>query len=291
MARLTEIRKNNEQRLRDNLEERNRKLNSVKSKLDKKKKEMEEMVKFMEDNKSIMSEYGFIDNHRELSKILSVLDFYVDMKSCELSMRYSKREIRDEVLENMIGKNLNLDNISLTETDSFKYGDDLIVVLGALCEDQCYIREFQSDYIEQSVDGGLLVTLRDKESDPYKFESHSRRLVRHITVTGDVIHEYEYQEDGQTRLFTWPLSVTQNSDICVVNCTSRATGELMIMSPSGHIKYVYCGQNLAVRQSDVVCDSLCNILVTDLVNKQSHLLNPDGEFLKFLLTENEVNLP
>ncbi|XP_062586736.1 uncharacterized protein LOC134248346 [Saccostrea cucullata] len=88
--------------------------------------------------------------------------------------------------------------------------------------------------------------------------SHSRHLVRHITVTGDVIHEYEYQEDGQTRLFTLPYRVTQNKDF---------------------------------NPTDVVCDSLCNILVTDPPNKQIHLLSPDGEFLKFLLTEREVNLP
>ncbi|XP_062620541.1 uncharacterized protein LOC134282110 [Saccostrea cucullata] len=145
----------------------------------------------------------------------------------------------------------------------------------------------------QSVDGGLLVTLIDLESDLYKIVSHSRRLVRHITLTGDVIHEYEYQEDGQTRLFTMPYKVTQNSNICVVNRSSDTTGELVILSPSGHIKSVYSGQNLkeSLNPSDIVCDSLYNILVSDCNNKQIHLLNPDGEFLKFLLQENEVNSP
>ncbi|XP_062609533.1 uncharacterized protein LOC134271321, partial [Saccostrea cucullata] len=139
----------------------------------------------------------------------------------------------------------------------------------------------------RSVDSGLLVTLIDMASDYYELGSHSRRLVRHITVTGDVIHEYEYQEDGQTRLFTFPSRVTQNSnsDICVVNRTSETTGDLVVMYPSGRMKSVYRGQNMKENliPTDVVCDSLCNILVTDF-NNQIHLLSPDGEFLKFLLT-------
>ncbi|XP_062599036.1 uncharacterized protein LOC134260499 [Saccostrea cucullata] len=301
-----------------------------------------------------MSDYGFIDNHRELIQLLSGLDD--DMKDCKHSVRYSKGEVSDEVLENLIGKSFNFDDISLTETSSFNYGEKAVVLLRALCEDQCYIKQFESPYIEQvnnegekkhkyytptndmcvtdtddvyfadfsnnsisylspagyvstiistdplkpigicqSVDGGLLVILGKKESDPYKLNSHSRRLVRHITVTGDVIHEYEYQEDGHTRLFTLPYRVTQNSnsDICVVNRTNPNEGELVIVSISGHMKTVYRGQNLAeaFRPGNVVCDSFCNILVTDMNNIQIHLLSPDGEFLKFLLNKDEVHHP
>ncbi|XP_062593158.1 uncharacterized protein LOC134254633 [Saccostrea cucullata] len=360
IARLREIRKNNEQRLIDNLEEKNKKLNSEKSELDKKKKEIEEMVKFMEENNSTMSDYGFIDNHRELEELL--FDLSVDIEDCKHSARYSKGEICNEVMENLIGKIIDLNNISLTETNSFKYGNKEIRLLSALCEDQCYIKQSGSDKIEQvnkkgkkihkynikadymcvtdtgdvyfadrlkksighlsppgsvsevistdpliprgicqSVDGGLLVTLID-ESLPYRLEPHSRRLVRHITVTGDVIHEYEFQEDGHTRLFTLPGRVTQNSncDICVVNTTHLTTSVLVIMSSSGRMKSVYRGDSPFFRElnltkdfnpTDVVCDSLCNILVNEFNIKQIHLLGPDGEFLKFLQTDNELNSP
>ncbi|XP_062607582.1 uncharacterized protein LOC134269409 [Saccostrea cucullata] len=301
-----------------------------------------------------LSDYGFIDNHRELIQLLSGLDD--DMRDCKHSVRYSKGEVSDEVLENLIGKSFNFDDISLTETSLFKYGEKAVVLLKTLCEDQCYIKQFESPYIEQvnnegekkhkyytstndmcvtdtddvyfadfsnnsisclspsgsvstvistdplkpigicqSVDGGLLVILGKKESDPYKLNSHSRRLVRHITVTGDVIHEYEYQEDGHTRLFTVPYRVTQNSytDICVVNRTNPNEGELLIVSISGHMMSVYRGQNLAeaFRPGNAVCDSFCNILVTDMNNIQIHLLSPDGEFLKFLLNKDEVHHP
>ncbi|XP_062607581.1 uncharacterized protein LOC134269408 [Saccostrea cucullata] len=305
----------------------------------------------MEENNSTMSDNGLIDNHRELTKLLSGLD--VDIKCSTPSMRYSKGNIIEEELEKLVGKSFDLDDISLTEISSF---EKAVSFLRALCEDKCYIKQIMSDYIElvnekgerkhkfditandmcvtdtgevyftdssnnsisclsssgsvstvirtdpldplgicQSVDGGLLVTLRDNDSDEYKLEPQSRRLVRHISVTGDVIHEYEYQEDGQTRLFTEPFRITQNSysTICVMNSTSLKKGHLVIFSPSGRLKCIYKGQNLPKDfwPADVVCDSLCNILVIDMNNIQINLLSPSGEFLKFLLTDNEVYHP
>ncbi|XP_061178367.1 uncharacterized protein LOC133187009 [Saccostrea echinata] len=232
MARMTNIKEHKEQQFRDNLKKNNEKLDVAQSELNKKKKEIADIVKFLEEYNSTMSDYGFIDNYRELTQLLSGLD--VDMKNSTPSVRYSTV----------------MPNLSVS---------------------------------------GLL------KSDHFELELHSRRLVRHITVTCDVIHEYEYQEDGQTRLFTLPRSVTQNSnsDICVVNRTNSTVGELVIMCTSGRVKYVYRGQNLTEDfwPGNAVWDSLCNILVPDLNDKQIHLLSPVGEFLKYLLTENEVNCP
>ncbi|XP_062573497.1 uncharacterized protein LOC134235378 [Saccostrea cucullata] len=353
MARLKEIRKCHEKTLRDDLKKSNEKVDSFKYELNRKKKEIVETVQFMEENNNTMSDYGFLDNHRDLIKMLSGLD--VDMKCSTPSMRYSKGDASDAVLEKLIGKIFDLDGISLTEKSSFEYGKETVFFMRALCDDECCIKQLSGD-IEQinkegvrkhkyntaagdmcvtdtgdvyftlssndsinhlspsgsvstiistyplsplaicySRNGGLLVTLRDNISYHFELNSHSKRLVRHITVTGDVIHEYEYQEDGQTRLFTLPYRVTQNSncDICVVNSTSIKTGNIVIMSPSGRMKSVYRGQNLTenFKPLDVVCDSHCNILVTNRHDKHIHLLSPDGEFLKFLLTDNKVYHP
>uniref|UniRef100_A0A8W8M5C0 B box-type domain-containing protein n=3 Tax=Magallana gigas TaxID=29159 RepID=A0A8W8M5C0_MAGGI len=141
--------------------------------------------------------------------------------------------------------------------------------------------------------GGLLATLVDDKTKKYHPDSKSRRLVIHVTLTGDVIREYEYQEDDQTMLFTVPWRVKQNgnTDICVVNRTSQSTGELVILSSSGFLKSVYHGQNLNFNPTDVVFASHCNIIVTDFDESKIHLLSPDGEFMKYLLTENEVPNP
>ncbi|XP_062587364.1 uncharacterized protein LOC134249003 [Saccostrea cucullata] len=150
--------------------------------------------------------------------------------------------------------------------------------------------------ISNSVDGGLLVSFTDSRRDVDASESDLfRRLVKHMTLTGDIIHEYEYQEDGQTKLFTGPFRLCQNNntDICVLNMTSDDTGELVIVSFSGHLRYVYRGQNLKENffPLDLACDSTCNILITDPANSLVHLLSPEGEFLKFLLKEKEIAGP
>ena len=141
----------------------------------------------------------------------------------------------------------------------------------------------------------MLVTLWDTKSDRYQPNSDSRRLMRHVTLIGDAIHKYEYQEDGHTRLFTWPLRVTQNSntDICVINRTSRTRAELVILSFSGSLKSVFPEQNQIneLNLINVVCDYYSNILVSELSNSSVHLLSPEGKFMRYLLTENQVNRP
>ncbi|XP_062598810.1 uncharacterized protein LOC134260255 [Saccostrea cucullata] len=312
-----------------------------------------------------MSDYGFIDNHRELKRLLSNLD--VDSKNCEHSVRYKRGEITNDLLKSFTGHTIDLDELSATETDSFQYGDDVIFLLEAFNEGDCYVCDAKSDRITarvnkkgektqtfsinpydtcvcetgdvyftnyennsiarlsttrsymnllsysgsfttvictdpltplgicQSLDGGLLVTLIDMESEDFKLEATSRRLLRHIALNGDIIKEYKYLEDKQTRLFIQPVRVVQNknSQICVVNRTSGKTGELVVISPSGRPMFIYCGQDLihGFNPNDVVCDSLCNIIVADAGNHLIHLLSPDGDFLKYLLTDNEVKTP
>ncbi|XP_022336251.2 uncharacterized protein LOC111132719 [Crassostrea virginica] len=256
----------------------------------------------------------------------------------------------------MVGYTFDAEQITATETDSFQLSDKPIVVLEAMNEYTCLIKQFDFPYVAQvskfgkkkkrfSVDvggvcvtdnnevyisdfknksisrlspsgsvspifstdplipgricqtkeSGLLVTLIDTESDPYKPNSVSQCLVRHVTLTGDVIHEYEYQDDGQTRLFTLPRRVTQNSntDICVINRTSRTSGELMILSFSGSLKSVYPGQDQRKKLYllDVVCDSYSNIILSERSNSSLHLLSPEGKFIRYLLTKIQVNQP
>ncbi|XP_078330635.1 uncharacterized protein LOC144624627 [Crassostrea virginica] len=144
------------------------------------------------------------------------------------------------------------------------------------------------------MNGELLITLKDSESDQYEVNSRSRRLVRHVTFSVDIIREYEFLENGaeQTRLFTDPWRVTQNgnTDICVINGTSDTSSELLIISVSGSFKSVYHGQDNkeTFKATDVVCDIQFNIIVSQLNNSELknsaiHLLSPDRKSLRYLL--------
>jgi hypothetical protein len=336
--RLTEIKARDEKTLRDQFNERSEQVNRLKTQFGELKKDLVETTKFMEENNSTMSDYNLIDNHRELLKLVSAGE--EDTKICEYSLRYTRKVPDNEELDSLMGKMLDLEDICITETNSFQYSDNAVYIINAFSENDSYIHCMESDYMEhinkqgekkqkynvapkdicvtdngdvyftdiekkaiirltpprslskvvsirpflptgicQSLDGGLLLTMGENS------------LVRHMTLTGDVIHEYKYQEDGQTRLFASPLRVKQNgnSDICVVNKTGDTNGNVVILSISGRLRSVYKGQNLKeFFPLDVACDSRCNIFVSDFFNHQIHLLSPDGEFLKFLLNEFEV---
>ncbi|XP_048729767.2 uncharacterized protein LOC125647119 [Ostrea edulis] len=354
IARLTEIKTHHEKTLRDNLIERCEQVNRLKAQYGEQKRNFVESVKFMEENNSMMSDYNFIGNHRELLKLVSGEDD--DTTIGEYSLRYTSRDLRGDELDSLMGQTFDLEDISVTEANSFQYSDAAVHNLEALNENECYAKFFKSEYFEhinkqsdkkqkydvsvedfsvadtgdvyftdnrnkaigrlspsgsistvvstrplvpggicQSMDGGLLVTLGDTESNSYMIDSRSRRLVRHMMLTGDVIREYEYREDGQTRLFTEPGKVKQNgnSDICVVNRVSDTTGNVVTLSSSGRLRFVYHGQNLDKDfiPSDVVCDFRCNILVADYYNHRIHLLSPDGEFMKFLMSESNIYGP
>lgn len=334
-TKLKEIKSNFEVKLREDMKRKNSDVRMTVSDLGKMKKKDSETLS------------EFIRKYKDLTNLIS------NMQPEEPLVRYRRGDINEDVLLSIMGNIFTLHDISVTDSVSFKYGDKAIVVLQAIDEDSCYVRDSNSDYIKQvnkrnekkneinlkvndicivengdvfvtdgtnhsivhlspsgsvsevfstapltpgdickEAEGGLLFTLKNIESK----SGPPISLVRHMTVTGDVIHDYEYQEDGQTRLFTISGRVRQNgnSDICVVNWLSKKTGELLILAFSGSLRSVYRGQKdpePVFHPSDIVCDSHWNIIVCDLHNSEIHLLSPSGKFIKYLLTKTELTHP
>ena len=313
-------------------------------------------MKSLKETYNEMPDIVLIKTHNELTSLTSTNNN--DLEKSHFFMKYEIEDINDAVLLSIIGHIIDLEQITVTETNSFQWGNEQIEVLKAIDDDTCLMRNTRgSSYIEQvgrsgkkekqfsvnindvciavndeiyvtdgedktisrlsasgslssivstdplepvgicqTIGGDLLVTLTDNESDPYKLRDGNRRQLRRVTVLGDVIREYEYQEDGQTRLFTAPKRVTQNgnTDICVINSTSKTTSELVIMSFYGSRKSVYHGCNekqLDFYVTDVVCDYKCNIIVNDLHKSTIHILDSRGHFMKYLLTEKEIYNP
>ena len=355
LEKIERIKQRHEKTLRDSLERKNADVSKVRLSLKEKKKKVLQRVKSLKETSCTMTDIVLLKTHRELMKLL-----FVDSNSIEKSvflLRYEGGDIKEAVLESMMGQTFDAEQINVTETDSFQWSDKPISVLEAMNEDRCLLRNtklpnvfqvnisgkkekefsidvnnlcvtdnndvYVTDYKNNSISllspsgsvsplfstdplvpigicqtkyGGLLITLVDSDSDRYHPNSDSRRLVRHVTLTGDVIHEYEYQVNGQTRLFTLPCRVAQNgnTDICVIKRTSRNSGELVILSFSGSLKSVYPekkSKRKKVNLIDVVCDSYSNIIVCELSNNTVHLLSPDGKFMRYLLTQNQVDGP
>ena len=145
-------------------------------------------------------------------------------------------------------------------------------------------------WISKTHTGGILVTLND-DGDPFKLKPSSRRLVQRMTLTGNVLHTYEFREDGITRLFTVANRTTENgnSDICIINATSDDTANIMSISREGRVRFTYKGQeNTEFDPYDLACDMKRRTIVADYASKSLHLLGPDGRFLRYILSKMNV---
>lgn len=134
----------------------------------------------------------------------------------------------------------------------------------------------------------ILAGLVDKWS--FSPNDDSRRLVARMTRDGEIMETYEYE--GQTRLFVllWGIAENKNGHICVVNKISMATGHLVILDASGKLKITYKGNHSDKHfdATDVTCDKLGFILVSDCRNRKIHLLNETGQLIQYLLTSKDL---
>ena len=142
-------------------------------------------------------------------------------------------------------------------------------------------------FISKTKTDDFLVSLED-DGDRFNLKPSRRRLVQRMTISGKVLHTYEFQGDGITRLFIFPGRATENDncDICAINRTSSKTGELIVLHGDGRVRTNYLGQDdseFKLYPFDVACDSKRRIVVSDCNNKCLHLLSQSGIFLRYLL--------
>ena len=141
-------------------------------------------------------------------------------------------------------------------------------------------------WISKTNSDDILVSLMD--SDDYQLHPYSRRLVRRMTLEGNILHTYEFREDGTTKLFVFPWKTSENgnSDICVINRISDVTGELIVLYGDGRMKFTYRGQEGSeFGPSGVACDYKRRIIVSDVNTRSLHLLSQDGAILRHLLSD------
>ncbi|KAK3101269.1 hypothetical protein FSP39_002259, partial [Pinctada imbricata] len=138
-------------------------------------------------------------------------------------------------------------------------------------------------WISKTENDDILVTLRD-EGDEYNLVHTSRRLVQRMTLTGEVLHTYEFREDGKTRLFLLPARTAENKNrnVCVVNWLSKDTGELVVLDEDGRVKFTYRGDELKsdkFHPKDIECDDKCRIMLTEYYSRAIHMLSAEGMYL------------
>ncbi|XP_061177735.1 tripartite motif-containing protein 75-like [Saccostrea echinata] len=209
---LEYLKNSHKEKLKENLRTKNTKVDRVKFELEMKRKQLSDTVKYIEENKSKMLDYGFIDNHRELKRLLSDLD--VNMKNCEHSMRYKRGGITNDLLRSITGHTIDLDELSATETNSFQYGDDVIFLLEAFNEGDCYVCDAKSDRITTRVnkEGEKTQTFSinpydmcvGENSDVY-FTNYENNSIARLSTTSSFMSLLSYSGTFTTVICTDPL--------------------------------------------------------------------------------------
>ena len=145
-----------------------------------------------------------------------------------------------------------------------------------------------ASFIGSALNGNLLIALADEES--CSRTDKSLRKVQMLSPSGNIIHQYEYGEDGTTPVFTWPTRSTQNynSDVCAVNMFKKTTGNVRgnvcVFYEDGGLKFVHSGHDGEFYPGGICCDLLCNIIFANNSNDTIHILNSEGSFVKYLFT-------
>ncbi|KAK3082736.1 hypothetical protein FSP39_003819 [Pinctada imbricata] len=160
--------------------------------------------------------------------------------------------------------------------------------ISVLTQDEKTITTFDTKslcptFISKTENDDILVTLWNG-GDRFNLVPTSRRIVQRMTLTGKVLHTYEFREDGKTRLFTCPIRTAENKnkDVCVINRLSGETGELVVLHKDGLVKFTYRGDGLEYERFlpfDVECDVKCRILLTEDYSRAIHILSSEGMYL------------
>ena len=143
-------------------------------------------------------------------------------------------------------------------------------------------------HVGEALDGNILVTLVDEFS--FNRTAQSQRKAQMVTPGGQVLHTYEFGEDGSIPVFTLPCRPIQNynSNVCILDYyevdDDNRRGKVHVFYEDGELKFSYDGHGTQFRPLDIYCDSLCNIICINAMDSSVHIIDSEGVFLAYLLT-------
>lgn len=108
----------------------------------------------------------------------------------------------------------------------------------------------------------------------------------HLLPNGQQLQTIQYDTDGKTPLFTFPWNVSENKNGDLI-VTQR--GGVIAVDRKGMKRFEYIGKHKGLKSKIspgyTVTDKHGNILISDHVNSVIHLLDEDGQFKCFILSE------
>ena len=115
--------------------------------------------------------------------------------------------------------------------------------------------------------------------------NNKKAKVTRYSKTGKELQHIERNKNGE-ELYSYPHYITENinGDICTSDYYKRA---VVVVNKSGQHKFSYRGQGSSLRPFGICTDVLGHILVCDYVSRTVHLLDQNGGFLSFILSQQQ----
>lgn len=124
--------------------------------------------------------------------------------------------------------------------------------------------------------GDLLIGMSNKDYTEKKIRRYNRGTIR---------QEIQFDDNGNPFFKSGDLAIfveeNKNHDICVSDCQANL---VLVLNRSGCFRFKYSGSHVAAEFNPgcLATDSFCNILVTDTGNDMIHVLDLNGQLLKFV---------
>lgn len=107
------------------------------------------------------------------------------------------------------------------------------------------------------------------------FRFSDTTVLQTIDITKFSIPCY-YTGDERSRRF---ICENRNFDICVSDCQN---GKVLVLDQAGKIRFQYNGKHEEFGPRGITTDSQSRILIADCYTKCIHILDKDGQFLRFI---------